>query len=138
MNLIKKLADKTFLKFMMVGMINTVFGTTIMFVFYNILDFSYEISSIANYFFASILSFFLNKHFTFKSKQKSLPEAIRFIIIIAVCYVIAYGIAKQVALVILGFLDKKTRENIAMLIGMGLFAVLNYLGQRFFSFRVRE
>lgn len=138
MNLIKKLADKTFLKFMMVGMINTVFGTTIMFVFYNILDFSYEISSIANYFFASILSFFLNKHFTFKSKQKSLPEAIRFIIIIAVCYVIAYGIAKQVALAVLGFLDKKTRENIAMLIGMGLFAVLNYLGQRFFSFRVRE
>ena len=63
MNLIKKLVDKTFLKFMLVGIINTVFGTTIMFVFYNVFDLSYEISSAANYFFASILSFFLNKYF---------------------------------------------------------------------------
>lgn len=138
MNLIKKLVDRTFLKFILVGIINTVFGTTIMFVCYNIFDLSYEISSASNYLFASILSFFLNKYFTFQSKEKPIFEVIRFVVNIIVCYILAYGVAKRLALVVFGFLDKKSRENIAMLIGMGLFAVLNYFGQRFFSFRVRE
>lgn len=61
---IEKFLDKTFLKFVIVGIVNTLFGTAIMFGLYNLAGCNYWVSSIANYFFGSILSYFLNKYFT--------------------------------------------------------------------------
>ena len=66
--LLKKLFDRTFWKFILVGVTNTLFGTGIMFVFYNVFHFSYWISSASNYFFGSILSYILNRLFTFQNK----------------------------------------------------------------------
>lgn len=43
--LIAKFADKTFVRFVLVGVINTLFGSAIMFVFYNIFHLSYWLSS---------------------------------------------------------------------------------------------
>ena len=48
------LFDKTFIRFIIVGVINTVFGTAIMFVFYNVFHLNYWISSASNYFFGSV------------------------------------------------------------------------------------
>lgn len=56
-----KIIDRTLAKFILVGIINTLFGTTIMFAAYNLLHLSYWVSSGMNYFFGSILSYFLNK-----------------------------------------------------------------------------
>ena len=92
--LIKKFADKTFLRFVLVGVINTVFGTAIMFVFYNVFGLSYWLSSASNYFFGSILSYFLNKYFTFQYKKRDWKVVVRFAVNVSVCYLIAYGIAK--------------------------------------------
>ena len=72
--------NKVFIRFIIVGIANTVFGTAIMFLAYNLLHLSYWISSAANYFFGSILSYFLNKYYTFGSKNKSWKEVIRFIL----------------------------------------------------------
>lgn len=127
--------DRTFLRFVMIGIINTMVGATIMFVFYNIFDFSYWVSSASNYFLTSILSFFLNKYYTFSNKETSLGQVIRFIVNILVCYLIAYGFAKRIALYIFEFAGERLQNNIAMLIGMVIFTALNYIGQRFFAFR---
>lgn len=127
--------DKTFLKFILIGVINTIVGTTIMFVFYNVLDISYWISTASNYFLTSILSFFLNKYFTFKNQKSSFMQIVRFAVNILVCYFVAYGIAKQLALYIFEFAGERLQNNIAMIIGMGLFTGLNYIGQRFFCFK---
>lgn len=54
------LIDKSFGKFIIVGLINTLFGTGIMLIFYNIFHVNYWISSAANYFFGSVLSYFLD------------------------------------------------------------------------------
>ena len=67
--LIAKFADKTFVRFVLVGVINTLFGSAIMFVFYNVFHLSYWLSSASNYFFGSILSYFLNKYYTFRYKS---------------------------------------------------------------------
>ena len=77
---IRLFTDKTFMKFVMVGVINTVVGTTIMFVFYNVLGLSYWISSASNYFFGSICSYILNKHFTFQNKEHGWKPLFRFTI----------------------------------------------------------
>ena len=134
--MIQKLLDKTFLRFVLVGMINTLFGTSIMFLFYNVFHFGYWISSVSNYFFGSILSYFLNKHFTFQNKSRDPTVVVRFIINIAVCYLVAYGIAKPFAHFVLTGASLQLRDNAAMLVGTGVFVVLNYLGQRFFAFKI--
>lgn len=130
-----RLWQSSLVRFGLVGVLNTVVGTTIMFVLYNKLHCTYWQSSFANYFFGSILSFFLNKYFTFRSKKRSWAEVGRFIINIAVCYLLAYGISKPLMLHLLAGYSQQFRENVAMLFGMVLFVALNYLGQRFFTFR---
>lgn len=134
----KKVVDIITYKFILVGIINTIFGTAIMFISYNTLNLSYWISSALNYILGSILSYFLNKYFTFQSQGKSFNEIIRFVVNIVGCYFIAYGIAKPVVMATLTDVSKMVQENIAMLVGMVMFVGLNYLGQRFFVFKRKE
>lgn len=134
MQKILSLIDIKLLKFIIVGVINTLVGSAIMFGLYNIAHCSYWVSSGANYLFTSILSFFLNKYFTFESKKWSWGQMLRFGINIAVCYFIAYGVAKPLVFWLFEGYGEQLRTNIAMLTGMILFTGLNYLGQRLFTF----
>jgi putative flippase GtrA len=129
--------DKKFFKFILVGIINTIVGSSIMFSLYNIAHLSYWLSSACNYFFASILSFFLNKYFTFNVKQWSVFMIFAFVVNIAICYGIAYGIAKPAMNFLLRNSPLKIRENAALFTGMCLFTGVNYLGQRLIVFRYK-
>ncbi len=129
-----RLFDKTTLKFILVGIINTLFGTGVMFLAYNVFSASYWLSSALNYILGSILSYFLNKYFTFQSKEKSWSQVVKFVLNITVCYFLAYGLAKPLVMRILSGQEIKLVENIAMMVGMVLFVGLNYLGQRFLVF----
>ncbi len=133
--LIKTLFDRTFLTFLVVGVINTLFGTAVMFLAYNLLHLNYWVSTAANYVLGSILSYFLNKRFTFRNQSSHKKTAVRFIINIAVCYAVAYGAARPLVRLALSGAGKTVQDNVAMLAGMVLFVVLNYFGQRFFAFR---
>lgn len=133
--LFKKFFDVTFWKFILVGVANTIVGTGIMFIFYNVFHFSYWVSSASNYVFGSILSYFLNRFFTFKSNSTSSKTLPRFVINITVCYLLAYGLAKPLVVRILSGWAPQAQGNIAMLVGMCLFVGLNYIGQRFFVFK---
>ena len=135
---IKLFTDKIFMKFVMVGIINTFVGTTIMFVFYNVFHLNYWISSASNYIIGSLVSYLLNKNFTFRFREKGYYSLLRFIINILTCYLLAYGIAKPIMHWILSDFNKTIQENISMLLGMCLFVVFNYLGQRFFAFRKKN
>ena len=57
---------------------------------------------------------------------------------VAVCWLIAYGAAKPLMLRLLSGAGEKLQTNAAMVVGMGLYTVLNYLGQRFFAFRTNK
>lgn len=127
--------DKTLLKFIIVGLINTAFGTAIMFGLYNILHCNYWISSAANYILGSLLSYFLNKYFTFENQERGWKPILRFTVNIIVCYTVAYGVAKPLVAAIMSNFEKNVTENVAMFIGMCLFVCLNYIGQRFFAFK---
>ena len=127
-----KFLDITTLKFLAVGVINTLVGTGLMFVLYNIFSVNYWISSASNYIVGSIVSYFLNKYFTFQNKERSVRQIIRFVVNITLCYLVAYGMAKPVVSAVLSGMSEK--GNCSMLCGMCLFVALNYLGQRFFVF----
>lgn len=131
----KKIVDKITLKFLFVGIINTLVGNGVMFLLYNLCGVGYGISTAANYVVGSVVSYFLNKYYTFRQTKKSIKEVIRFIINIVVCYAIAYGAAKPLAYLVFGGFSQSVKDNLAMLAGSGMFIVLNYFGQRFFAFK---
>lgn len=135
--LFDRLFNSTLIRFGLVGVANTLFGAAIMFVLYNVFNVSYWISSACNYIFGSVLSYFLNKHFTFRDKAKGWKQVARFVIGIALCYLLAYGLAQPLISTLLSGMDLgvKLQDNIAMLTGMVLFVCFNYLTQRFFTFR---
>ena len=126
--------DKTFFRFVLVGIVNTICGTTIMFLCYNCLNLSYWCSSAANYILGSILSFFLNKYYTFSNKKKDITQVVFFVINIIICYFVAYGVAKPLVCLMLEKWSNKAQGNIALFVGMCLFVCMNYIGQRFFVF----
>lgn len=131
----KKYLDLTTLKFLLVGVINTVVGTGVMFILYNIFSVNYWIASASNYIVGSIVSYFLNKYFTFQNKEKSFRQLAAFVLNISVCYAAAYGFAKPFVSFVLAGAGERVQGNVSMLVGMGLFVVLNYFGQRFFVFK---
>jgi len=133
-----KLINKSFFRFLIVGLINTLMGSAIMFILYNAVGLNYWFSSACNYIITSVLSFFLNKYFTFAVKEWSLFMVAAFVINIVCCYGIAYGIAKPVMQYALQNQSVKIQENGALFVGMCLFTGLNYVGQRFIVFNSRK
>ena len=152
----KKFLDLKTLKFLLVGVLNTAVGMVIMlllsalfnkftpeFAARHLFTFgtteytaSYLVSSIINYIAGGILSYFLNKYWTFKARSRSKEEVIKFIIAVLVCYAIAYLGAKPLTELMLkkSSMADKWKEFIALIIGAGLYTVLNYFAQRFFVF----
>ena len=114
MTAMKRLIDNTIPKFLLTGVINTLVGALVMFLLYNLAGCSYWLSSAANYLVGGTVSFFLNKYFTFRNTERSWAQVARFALTVAVCWLLAYGIAKPLTL---------------------RYTVLNYLGQRFFAFK---
>ena len=140
---LKKLFDPTFFRFILVGIINTLVGYGVMFGLWNLAglyvwgDRGYWISSAANYIVGSIVSYFLNKHFTFRNQEKGFAVIGRFILNISVCYLLAYGMAKPLVNLVLNHMgiSAQLQGNITMLAGSVIFVILNYFGQRFFAFK---
>ena len=132
---IKSLFDVKLWKFLLVGVLNTIVGNGLMFLLYNLAHWGYWTSTAVSYILASVLRFFLNRYFTFKYKGKGWKVVLRFALNIAVCYLLAYGIAQPLMRWLLSGASETVRDNIAMVTGMCLFVGFNYLGQRFFAFR---
>ena len=140
---LRTLLDPTLFRFILVGLINTAVGYGVMFGLYNLAglhtwgDLGYWISSAANYIVGSVVSFFLNKHFTFRNREKGAEVVLRFALNITVCWLLAYGLAQPIMEWLLSGMDLSPQweGNLTLLAGSGLFVVLNYFGQRFFAFK---
>jgi len=133
----KTLLDPSVWRFLLVGVGNTLLSMALMFL---LEDLGYWPSTAIAYLAGSVLSFFLNRSFTFKSKAGLWPSALKFAVNVAVCYVTAYSVAQPLAAWVLGRtgVPDVWKERLAKLGGMGLYTVLNYFGQRFFAFRGPE
>ena len=132
---IDRFFDAAFLRFLLVGVIHTLVGSGVMFLLYNLARCGYWFSSAMNYAVGSVVSYFLNKNFTFRRRGHDTAAVLRFIANIAVCYAAAYGAARPLARAVLSGASEALRDNVAMVFGMCIFVALNYLGQRMFVFR---
>lgn len=137
-NRLLQLLDGKLWRFLLVGVLNTLVGNGLSFLLLNLTGLGYWWSSAISYLLASIMSYFLNKYFTFRNTEKGWKPVLRFALNIAVCYLLAYGIAEPATRLLLADVTEKLRENVAMLVGMCLFTGFNYLGQRLFAFREKR
>lgn len=137
-NLLKKYLSYSFAKFLIVGVVNTIIGLLVMFVLYNKLKLGYWPSTSLGYIIGGIVSYLLNKNYTFNYKEYSFNNVIKFISVLVVCYILAYSVAKKVILYIIIMcnlnINSKVSEQIAMILGLCIYTVLNYIGQRLIVF----
>lgn len=138
---IKSFFDKSFWLFVFIGCINTVISLSLQFVFYS-LKIGYWISTSLAFIISSVFSYYLNRKYSFKNKDRVVNTALKFALVIAVCYVFAYSVAQPFSKFILQIIiideNVDLTNKLAMLIGQVIFAFLNYTGQRFFTFRKKE
>ena len=144
---IKSLFDEKMWKFLLVGVLNTLVGNGLSFLLLRIVPWecfgcgsaaAVNISAGISTVLASIMSYYLNKHFTFRYQGKDRAVALRFALNIVVCYVIAYNIIASLTVFILSGQSKWIVEYGSMIVGMCSFVACNYFGQRFFAFREKE
>lgn len=132
----KKLIDSSVWKFLLVGVANTLLSMVLMFLLEGL---GYWPSTAIAYVAGAVLSFFLNRSFTFQSDAPFWPSVGKFALNVAVCYLIAYSVAQPLVSLVLSrtAISAVWQERVAKVCGMGLYTCINYVGQRFFAFRKR-
>ena len=129
-----KLIDDSVPKFLLVGVGNTLLSAVLMFLLEGL---GYWPSTAIAYVAGAVMSFFLNRSFTFHSEETVGRSTAKFALNVAVCYMLVYSIAQPLGKWILGAMGitRVWLERLTKLGGMGLYTLLNYFGQRFFVFR---
>lgn len=124
--------------FGIVGVANTLMGLVIMEVLYNLIHMNYWLSSGISYFVGSVFSYHANGRLTFKVEHRDKRLPWRFAVNIIVCYLVAFGVAQPLVRQVLASQPEVIVDNVAMILGMGLFIFMNFFGQKLFVFRKKK
>ncbi len=148
MKTVKGLVDKTFWIYLLVGFLNFVLCSALMFLLYNCLHVSEHLAPVVNYTLGSVIWFFSCRYLVFRDQRTTWSLIARFALEVLICYGISYYIIGPVvgdflleSPKILAFFDfggmAKIEGNCSMTVGMIAYAVLNYFGQRYYVFSPR-
>lgn len=130
----EKFFDSSIPKFLLVGVGNTLLTMLVEFMTEGL---GYWPSTALGYIVGAVVSFFLNRSFTFRSDADVKTAALKFALSVGVCYLISHAVAQPLCGAVLGTMGFEGiwLERLTKLGGMAIYTVLNYLGQRFFAFR---
>ncbi|MFE8699422.1 GtrA family protein [Cytobacillus sp. FJAT-54145] len=138
MNQISLILEKTFIRFLLVGVINTCVGLSAIFLFMNVIHWNYWTSTLLGNGVGAIVSFLLNRGITFNSKISYLEGGIRFFMVVLSSYFVAYKCSEYAAKIIFSSIylsDFISEKELAVLLGTGLYTILNYFGQKYVVFK---
>jgi putative flippase GtrA len=126
--------------FVAIGIINTIVGLSSIYFFFNIVGLNYWFSTLIGNGVGMMLSYFLNRKFTFKYKENSGKSFLKFFIVVLSCYYISYWLGLHItdlcSPLFSNYIDLK--GNFSILLGSGLYTISNYFGQKFFVFNKRQ
>ncbi|UJS15925.1 MAG: GtrA family protein [Candidatus Jettenia sp.] len=123
---------RQFLKFSFVGVLNTIITLSTIFIFMKLFNTRYLTANIIGYILGFANSFILNKKWTFHSNKSCKREIISFIVIFLICYELQLGLLILLKEVLL------TPIGIAQVLAMVFYTGLNFLGNKFVTFRAEE
>jgi len=128
----------SFFRFLLVGVINTIIGLSVMFILLNLIGWTYWLATFVGNCIGAGVSYVLNRSFTFNSNVNGSKGIPKFFLVILSCYVLSYFIggvaAKSIHLSSQTF-SYISKDELAVLIGTVLYTFTNYLGQKFIVFR---
>ncbi|MFC7392056.1 GtrA family protein [Scopulibacillus cellulosilyticus] len=127
--------NRSFFRFLLVGVFNTIIGLSIMFLCLHVLGFSYFLSTAIGNTIGAIVSYTLNRRYTFKSNKSISKSGFLFIIVVGSCYIISYYLSMVISTWISKFFYTFPRDDAAALLGAVLYTVTNYFGQKFIVFQ---
>ncbi|MBY0095586.1 GtrA family protein [Mesobacillus maritimus] len=128
----------SFFRFLLVGVINTIIGLSIMLILLNLFGWSYWLATFVGNCMGAGVSYILNRSFTFKSNINGSKGIPRFFFVILSCYIVSYSLGEIVAATIqlssqtLSFISQ---DELAVLIGTVTYTLTNYIGQKTIVFR---
>lgn len=149
----KKIIDKTLLIYAGLGILNYGFCSLIMLLFRNLFGWHKDVCMIISFCLQTMISFFLNRYVTFRGIKISKYWPLKFVISIAVCFLVAKVLLHDLFLYLVelpffvGITDwlynfiqiklepKEFRIQLVMLATTFIYCVINYIGQRYFVFR---
>lgn len=141
-NIIYFFMNKEFIIFLVIGLVNTIFAMAVTYSIYNLLHLGYYISSFTGTFSAAVLGFFLNRKITFSSDCKILSSMIKFFTVILLSYVIAFTLSHKLFLYIFSVVNLSLSisiiEQIAILFAQIIFTLINFTGQKLWTFKKKE
>lgn len=147
---IKKLVDRTLVLYLVIGILNFIVCTALMFFLFNVCGFSEHIAPLVNYGLGSLIWYLACRYVLFPTHPTTLRQLVRFVVEILVCYLLAYYIVAPLLsgafLRMAGVREffsfggnsqEMISGNCEMTIGAFTYALLNYFGQRYFVFSDR-
>ena len=147
---IKKLVDRTLVLYLIIGVLNFLVCTALMFFLFNVCGFSEHIAPLVNYGLGSLIWYLACRYVLFPTQRTTLRQLVRFALDVLVCYLLSYYIiAPLLSNVLLrsqgvraffsfgGDTADMISGNCQMTVGAFSYALLNYFGQRYFVFNDR-
>lgn len=135
MDRIRKSLSQTnvFVRFVLVGLLNTTISFFIIIFLLEIGEWGYWPSTFIGNSCGVVCSFFFNRAFTFQSKIGVGEGGLLFLLVTMLSYFVAYSSSPFIAIFFSAFLFSE--EQWAVLIGMGIYTVVNFFGQKHFVFQ---
>jgi putative flippase GtrA len=136
--LFNSIKANSFFRFALVGIINTAVGLSIIFILMNAFHLSYWLSTTIGTAIGALLSFLLNRKFTFGSSVSFQKGAPLFFIIILLAFFGSYSLGEWLAeqmTIPFPLPLSLSRKDIAVFIGACIYTLSNYFGQKFIVFR---
>lgn len=138
MNKLSRLLTGSFARFLLVGLLNTLVGLSASFMLFNWLHLNYWASTFGGNTIGAIVSYFLNRTFTFRSTARVGSSWWKFGLVILLCYGLSYGASwglASLAAALFPSIPETWLHNAAILAGNGLYTIGNYFGHKLFTFR---
>ena len=130
--LLNKLLEKSFIRFLCVGVINTFFGLSIIYSLKWFFGLNDVYSNLIGYICGIILSYTLNSQWTFKHQGAHTQAFLKFIVVVGIAYLINLWI------VLTAINTFEINSYIAQAMGIPGYTLTTYLLSKFFVFSQAE
>jgi putative flippase GtrA len=124
-----------FLRYLGVGVINTVVGLTSILVLFNLFQLNYWFATSIGNIFGVIVSFFLNKRYTFKYKGNKGYSLLKFLLVSLISYIISYSLGYYIGNSIEHFVPHiDIFDNLVIVFSSGIYTILGFFGHKKITF----
>ena len=126
-----KVGNSSFIKYIVVGVANTLIGICIIFSLKWFWMFGDVLSNIVGYSIGAVLAYALNKQWVFRYGGTVITSFPKFIIVMLIAYLANLC-------VVISFIDiYKVNSYVAQAIGVFPYTIIGFLGNKFFAFKIK-